>query len=545
MRCFCAKFFLALIAIASTNAMASETTPQLIHPATDASVKNGPPQEWRFEWSEVENATEYELFVIHPDDDTPVVFVDGIREANYLHIEDKFVEQEQLQGWLWRVRAKVDGDWMPWSALEQFNVGTMTPEQEHEAGMIANSIAPSEERPQFASVFFTGAEFSITYFTRFLQPTEDGDALVIREATFRYSPSGVTFETLDGTVLPQSEVQQRLRKPQLVVIPPDFEPEFDYYKSVLAADTIVARPDRSSHVRKRNASHTWRTNEEALRQPTPWEAMEFLNIVFNGVNCELTRSAFDENLNASSEKQLWSPGALKFTSAGGTVGDPEKLKQFLRKERIAVILRDDESLGTLYRTILASNTVVVTLDESIGPIVPDNSVADVELALPATVTTAATSSAISTPAEPSVDSESISMLNSDRTTSSISQSSGTLVQTGAGDDQFEGAVWKFKITPKNIEPLLGRYRINDHVLYQREVLSGSDYSKKVGTNHPKGQKTMTVFTDMRGFTQNTRKVIEGLRGTAHLELQEYGRWTGTIKLDGKPEMKMECIRILE
>ncbi len=329
MRSFCATLVLALIASASANAMASDTTLNLIHPASGASLKNGPPQKWRFEWSNVADATEYELFVIHPEGNIPTVFVDGIVETNYLHVENKFVDQERLKGWLGRVRA----------------------------------------------------------------------------------------------------------------IPPSFEPDFEYYKSVLAKNDIVARPNQSTHMSKKSAMHTWRTSDEAVRQITPPEALEFVSIAFNQ--------------------------------------------------------------------------------------------------------TAGKSPSISTPTEPSIDSKKIFMLKSDQAKSSISQSGGTLIQTGAADDQFEGAVWKFKITPKNIEPLVGRYRINDHSLYQREVLRGSDYSKKVGTNFPKGQKTMTVFTDMRGFTQNTRRVIEGLRGTAHLELQEYGHWTGTIKLDGKPEMKMECIRILE
>ena len=129
---------------------------------------------------------------------------------------------------------------------------------------------------------------------------------------------------------------------------------------------------------------------------------------------------------------------------------------------------------------------------------------------------------------------------------------GLAILTGAASvsadeqDQFEGAIWRFTMTPKvrGLETLKGQYRVSDHVFYQNTKPKTREFDKAVGKNHPSGRKTESVFTDLRAFSKD-RKLHGGIRGTAHLEMLEFGEWSGRfIDSEGR-HWDFRCSRVRE
>lgn len=113
-------------------------------------------------------------------------------------------------------------------------------------------------------------------------------------------------------------------------------------------------------------------------------------------------------------------------------------------------------------------------------------------------------------------------------------------------DQFDGAIWTFKLTPKTrgLEELKGRYRVSDDVFYQNSKPKSREFDKVVGKNHPTGRKTKSVFTDLRAFDAD-RQLHSGLKGTAHLEMEEFGEWSGRfIDSEGR-HWDFQCSRVRE
>ncbi len=113
-------------------------------------------------------------------------------------------------------------------------------------------------------------------------------------------------------------------------------------------------------------------------------------------------------------------------------------------------------------------------------------------------------------------------------------------------NQFEGAIWRFTLTPKTrgLEVLKGRYRVSDDVFYQNAKTKSREFDKVVGKNLPTGRKTKSVFTDLRGFDAD-RKLHSGLKGTAHLEMEEPGEWSGRfIDSEGR-HWDFQCSRVQE
>lgn len=122
---------------------------------------------------------------------------------------------------------------------------------------------------------------------------------------------------------------------------------------------------------------------------------------------------------------------------------------------------------------------------------------------------------------------------------------------GEGKDggEFDGAVWKFQLTPKpaggDRVPLSGRYRIAENVLYQRRDDDDKEFSKKVGKNKPNGAtKTKVEFTDLRAVAKGGA-AREGIKGTATLTKERHGEWSGTFVDGDGDRWEFHCSRYKE
>jgi hypothetical protein len=102
----------------------------------------------------------------------------------------------------------------------------------------------------------------------------------------------------------------------------------------------------------------------------------------------------------------------------------------------------------------------------------------------------------------------------------------------AADDNFDGAVWKFEMTNKKdpAKKLFGRFRVSNHVLFQKDTPSDPKYSKQVGKNFPDGKKTRFEVSDFRVLTPNMSELK--VKGTARLTLVKVGEWEGLFT-DGR------------
>jgi len=82
--------------------------------------------EWKFIWSEIAGADKYEILVENSNDDSTfiddIVEIDdtGILSNSYSHQTTKpFSEND---GWQWRVRVMVKGEWSDWSETAKFSL---------------------------------------------------------------------------------------------------------------------------------------------------------------------------------------------------------------------------------------------------------------------------------------------------------------------------------------------------------------------------------------------------------------------------------------
>ncbi len=76
---------------------------------------------WDFDWSDVEGATRYHLFVVNPLG-LPHIDYDNITSSSY-HLESQgYQTSDCLEGWTWGVRAFVNGQWNEWSDTRHFDV---------------------------------------------------------------------------------------------------------------------------------------------------------------------------------------------------------------------------------------------------------------------------------------------------------------------------------------------------------------------------------------------------------------------------------------
>ncbi len=103
------------------------TPPQLRYPPPNTVLENGSTDlskgfQWLFKWNPVSQASQYQLYV---------GFTDGSAYINRLQSENTYTHREpnntyfstaQLNGWIWKVRAEVNGVWTDWSEARPFTI---------------------------------------------------------------------------------------------------------------------------------------------------------------------------------------------------------------------------------------------------------------------------------------------------------------------------------------------------------------------------------------------------------------------------------------
>lgn len=125
---------------------------------------------------------------------------------------------------------------------------------------------------------------------------------------------------------------------------------------------------------------------------------------------------------------------------------------------------------------------------------------------------------------------------------------------------FEGAIWRFKMTPKNpkLGELVGAFRVNHKVIYQKvnpipkstdEKVAGNEVY--VGAKTRDGAKrTRLNFTDLRAFTPKNGfngkpSATDGIKGTVLMKMDKAGKWSG-ILIDGDGRhWTFSCMRVRE
>jgi len=104
--------------------------PTLVSPANDAVMDNGCDKKpegitWDFDWSDVPSATAYNIKVWSGSTpNNPVLNDMNVKPSSYHYTstDPGYIINQNLKGWRWMVRAKVDGVWGPWSKVGNFQV---------------------------------------------------------------------------------------------------------------------------------------------------------------------------------------------------------------------------------------------------------------------------------------------------------------------------------------------------------------------------------------------------------------------------------------
>ncbi len=132
-------------------------------------------------------------------------------------------------------------------------------------------------------------------------------------------------------------------------------------------------------------------------------------------------------------------------------------------------------------------------------------------------------------------------------------------------DSFEGAVWRFSMTPKvrQKEKMGGVFRVNNYEVFQKEKPDDEAFSKQVGKIEPNGKKTRIEFHDAKAFEGRpgsgpSAKPGSGdgglgagrgrrteLKGTAALKMEKFGEWSGLFIDSEGNHWDFKCSRIQE
>ncbi|MCX6304595.1 MAG: hypothetical protein NT040_06485 [Bacteroidetes bacterium] len=78
--------------------------------------------EWTFKWKACSGASNYHLYVIHENALNPAFDYRNIGNTSVTIYEGGWVPEANLNGWKWKVRARVDGQWGEWSEWRTFSV---------------------------------------------------------------------------------------------------------------------------------------------------------------------------------------------------------------------------------------------------------------------------------------------------------------------------------------------------------------------------------------------------------------------------------------
>lgn len=78
---------------------------------------------WDFSWSAVQGATRYHLYVMGTKATYPVIDCSSIASTHYHSVSlGSYITEYNRYGWIWRVRAFVNGAWTGWSQERSFDV---------------------------------------------------------------------------------------------------------------------------------------------------------------------------------------------------------------------------------------------------------------------------------------------------------------------------------------------------------------------------------------------------------------------------------------
>lgn len=99
---------------------------QLTSPANGALLDNGCSDlsnylTWDFAWTACSGATQYNIYVKHPNDAAPRIDT-ALNTTAYHHAGFFAIDDSHLSGWRWKVRAMINGFWTDWSFEEAFDV---------------------------------------------------------------------------------------------------------------------------------------------------------------------------------------------------------------------------------------------------------------------------------------------------------------------------------------------------------------------------------------------------------------------------------------
>lgn len=127
--------------------------------------------------------------------------------------------------------------------------------------------------------------------------------------------------------------------------------------------------------------------------------------------------------------------------------------------------------------------------------------------------------------------------------------SGSVAFAQAGDE-FEGAVWRFSMTPKvrGDKALRGEFRVSDLDIFQKESRDDESFRKTVGKKFPNGEHTKIVFKElyaMRKDDEPNRGKRVQLSGTVMLNFDEPGEWSGRFVDGDGHRWDFKCSRIKE
>jgi heat shock protein HslJ len=108
-------------------AFSPDCAPTLVSPAPGATLDNGrsdrpETREWEFRWSACPAAAAYRLYVIGPTATVPLIDEVTGDTAYRFVTQTSYTPDRARRGWTWRVRARFNEQWGPWSETRSFDV---------------------------------------------------------------------------------------------------------------------------------------------------------------------------------------------------------------------------------------------------------------------------------------------------------------------------------------------------------------------------------------------------------------------------------------
>jgi len=114
-------------ALTNQAPIATSCIPQLISPMQGAVLDNGRFDKmddiiWDFDWGDCPNTSMYHLYVIHTGATIPVIDTNNTNNSSYHHVCSQcYIADNNRNGWTWKVRAYINGQWGEWSEIRTFS----------------------------------------------------------------------------------------------------------------------------------------------------------------------------------------------------------------------------------------------------------------------------------------------------------------------------------------------------------------------------------------------------------------------------------------